>query len=496
MMCLERRDLLIVIGACAASRILYALLGVYFDASTYPGYMQFIDATLLETRMLESLWYFHAHPPLLNLFVGVGEKLFGAGAEFFFSLVFHALGVLIAFCVYALTWRLSGSRLAAGIVTVVMVFSPAFVLYENWLMYTFPSVALLTLSALLLHQYVQTRKTPWAVGFFGVLAALLLIRSLFHIAWLVVVIAALVVVMRDYRRQLLAAAAVPLLVVVLWYAKNYYLFGTFSSSTMLGLGMSNIATLTVPKEQLQPLVENGTLTPFALVSRYEQRYVLFASQPYLQPRGIPVIDQVTKKNGSYNYNNIQMVAMNRVYTHDAIEVIKHFPASYVIGLVISNRLFFSPPSMNAYFNLQNRLAARPLDLVYNPLLYGARPDAQRMQQPHFGLPSPYKLEVNTSLALFLAWWIVLGYTYSQLRGWLIKGRAAVDARAVVMGFYLLTGLYLYIVGTGLELAENYRYRYNIEPLMLVMATVAITHLIRTVRARYAKAPVAIRSPVS
>jgi hypothetical protein len=494
---LGRRDLLFVFGCFAAARIMYALLGVSFDASTFPHYLQFIDADLLKTRLLESLWYLHSGPPMLNLVVGLGYKIFGIHANSFFSVLFHALGVSIALCVYMLTLRLSSSRSAAGIVTAVLVFSPAFVLYENWLMYTFPTVALLTASALLLHQYVQSRRTSWCVAFFSTLAALLLTRSVFHVAWLVLTIGLLAALFWERRRQVLLAATLPLLVVLFWYGKNYYLFGTFSSSTLLGLGLTNITTLVVPRTDLGPLVEQGKLSPFALVSRYEQRDALFTSQPYLPLSGIPVLDQVKKADGSYNYNNQQMIRIDRIYTHDALEVIRTFPASYVLGLYISNRLFFSPPSMNAYFSVANRNAALPVERIYNPVIYGARPRPLSMQQPHFGLPSRYVLEVNTSLAMFVSWWVLLGYAYVQARRGVLSRKANLDARSVVMGFFVLTASYLYVVGTGFELAENYRYRYDIEPLFFAIAAVAVTDLMRVLRARRA-APRAIvtRSPAS
>src|SRR5262245_45358680 len=92
----RRIDYLIVAGLFAVSRVLYALLGVRFDSSTLPGYMQFIDPPLLRDRLLESLWYYHAHPPLLNLFSGIGLKLFGDNADVYFSLSFHVLGLAMA----------------------------------------------------------------------------------------------------------------------------------------------------------------------------------------------------------------------------------------------------------------------------------------------------------------------------------------------------------------------------------------------------------------
>ena len=196
-----RLDYIIVVGLFAVSRILYALLGVQFDSTTLPGYMQFIDQQLLRERLLESLWYFHAHPPLLNLFTGVGLKLFGDHADVYFSLSFHALGLAMALAVYLLTLRLTAARPAAVVATALLVFSPAFVLYENWLMYTFPSAALLTISALLLHQYLATRDTRWAAAFFTVLAILLLTRSIFHLAWMVLVTVLLAVILRRWWRQ-------------------------------------------------------------------------------------------------------------------------------------------------------------------------------------------------------------------------------------------------------------------------------------------------------
>lgn len=479
---LDRRDLAIVIALFVSSRWLYAWLGVEFDASTLPTYMQFIDVELLETRLLESLWYYHANPPMLNLLAGVGLKLFGEHADVFFSLVFHLLGLAAAICVYALTLRLSSARPAAIIATGLMVFSPSFVLYENWLMYSFPAAALLTVSAWMLCRYVDTGQTKWCAAFFAVLALLLLTRSLFHLAWMVLVALLLAACMWDSRRQVLLAAVAPILVVALWYGKNYYYFGAFSGSTWMGLGLSNISTLVATREELQPLVADGRLTPFALVSRYHQMDRLFTSQQ-LAPTGVPVLDEIRKSNGIYNFNSQQLIAVSRDYTHDAVTVIRTYPFSYVVGLVISNRLFFSPSSMNAYFSQPNRAAVKPMERVFNPLLYGVSARPAVLEQPHFGFNKESFLEVNTSLPLIASWVLLLGYGYIQARQALLGKDTERRPRAIVLGFIVVTALYLYAVGTALELAENYRYRFLIEPLFFVLAATAATSLVRAVKSR-------------
>ena len=52
-----------------------AIAGVRFDAHALGIYYQFIDPPLLESRLLESLFYSHGQPPLFNLFLGLVLKI-------------------------------------------------------------------------------------------------------------------------------------------------------------------------------------------------------------------------------------------------------------------------------------------------------------------------------------------------------------------------------------------------------------------------------------
>jgi hypothetical protein len=477
---LAPRDVWTIVGLFAVSRALYWLLGLHFDATTLPGYMQFIDPQLLTDRLLESLWFYHANPPMLNLLAGIGLKLFGEHADLFFGAVFHLLGLLLATVVYALTRQLSSSRVTAMVATALLVFSPSFVLYENWFMYSFPATVLLSLAAWLLYRYVQTRRTQGAVAFFGVLALLLLTRSLFHLAWMALIAGLLAIALWPCRRQILLAAAAPLLVVALWYGKNYYYFGNFSSSSWMGLGLSNIATLVPTREELLPLVEDGRLSPFALVSRYDDLFLLWRSQG-MPPTGVPVLDQIRKSNNSYNFNHQYIARIDRYYVHDAITVIRTYPYSYLVGLVISNRLFFSPSNMSVYFTAGNRAAVKPMERVFNPLLYGVGAQTGTVKQPYFGLDPRRVLEVNTSVPLILLWILVLGYGYAQARQAAVSRDPEQQPRGLVIGFIVVSALYIYAVGTAFELAENYRYRFLIEPLFMVLTATAATALVRRIR---------------
>ena len=441
--------------------------------------MQFIDPDLLATRLAESLWYSHAHPPGMNLLAGIGLKLFGSNASMFFQVCFQALGAALALAAFALTLRLTGQRWVALACTAAIVWSPAFVLYENWFMYSFCEASLLTVAGAALYKYLDGRKTVWAVALFGSLAALALTRSFFHIGWLALVVGYVAIAARGHRRRTFGAAALPLLLVAMWYGKNAYLFGTFSASTLFGIGLSNISTLAVSRDELAPLVHAGVLSPFALVSRYEQTDLLFSSQQ-LPPTEIPVLDDVRKASGAYNFNSLQMVAVNQYYTRDALRVARIFPFSYVVGWLIANRLFFSPPQMNLYFTHPNRAAALPFERVFNAILYGVPAVPSYIAQPHFGFqPPPYLLEVNTSSVSIALWVLVFVFGYLQTRRGLLATEDSADRnRALVLGFILFNMLYVYTVGTAFELGENYRYRFAVEPLFFAALAMIATDVFR------------------
>src|SRR5690349_1553348 len=79
------RDLLAVVTLYGVATAVYRFFGVSFDAAPATFYMQFIDPQLLRDRFLESLWYYHANPPMLNLLVGSAGKLFGGYQVAFLS---------------------------------------------------------------------------------------------------------------------------------------------------------------------------------------------------------------------------------------------------------------------------------------------------------------------------------------------------------------------------------------------------------------------------
>src|SRR5450631_725268 len=98
----SRRPYLLLLLVFAVSRILYYALGVRFDARPLLTFYQIIDPELLRHRLLESLYYLHAHPPGFNLYAGILLKLFPDQ----YAIAFHALHLILGAATCCLLYHL------------------------------------------------------------------------------------------------------------------------------------------------------------------------------------------------------------------------------------------------------------------------------------------------------------------------------------------------------------------------------------------------------
>jgi hypothetical protein len=55
---------------------------------------------------------------------------------------------------------------------------------------------------------------------------------------------------------------------------------------------------------------------------------------------------------------------------------------------------------------------------------------------------------------------------------------------ITLGYLLFVIVYVYVLGTFVELSENYRYRFVAEPLFAVATATIATDFVRRLRARW------------
>ncbi len=299
------------------SRLAYFAAGIRFDLSPLLARryteMQLLSTGLLQHHLIASVWDLNSQPPLFNLYSGILLKLPDGLREPVAVVTFLALGLVIVLCAFAAMVELHVPTWLALVVTALIIADPAFVLYENWLSYGYPTAALLTFAVLSVARYVRTCNRLWGLGFFAAVAFVVLLDSSFQYLWLVAVLVAVLVGLWGRRRTVLLVALVPVLLVVGWAAKDAVQFGTFTTSSWLGMNLAKTTIAAAGPRRVDALVQSHVLTPFAEVptfapvSAYVPRWVRSSHT------GNGALDQVVRSDGSPNYNNLAYVEASKKF---------------------------------------------------------------------------------------------------------------------------------------------------------------------------------------
>ncbi len=439
-----------------------------FGPDVWGWFLQNIATDLLLARPLESLWYLHAQPPLWNALGALLIHAFGPyhmGALHFVQMGF---GAATAGLVSRLVLDHTGSaRLAAG-VGLAVAFHPALILFEAYALYTVLVAFLVVWAAYLAS---RSREAPGAaVGFVGVVTALVLTRSVFHLVYLAgaVALAALLLV-RPTRRQW-AALLLAVMVAAGWYAKNRVQYGFFGASSWYGMGLWRTALFGQDEDLLRRLYAGGAFEPVVRVEPFAPPS-LYREMGYDKVSKVPLLSRD-------DMHNVNVPDISAAYWRSALALIRASPGRYARNVLTGYGNFSAPTSMFVhlqpnrarlgwYGELDHWLTGRPLAAAVEARLGG---------RVYYG--SVYYLLFPA--VLFLYGWQFL----RRPGGW--SGLAA-RVRADAAPFFMaVTVLYVIVVTSMMELGENTRFKFMIEPAFLALAAIVAYRL-------WAPAP-ATRSP--
>ncbi|MFP4058826.1 MAG: hypothetical protein ACLF0G_18305 [Candidatus Brocadiia bacterium] len=470
------------------SRLAYRAAGVRFDATPLAWFWQYVDPVLLRTDLARSLVHLHSQPPLFNLFLGLVLKACPGHLVAACEAVYALLGLGLALALCRVLMRLGVRREASVALAALFAASPACVIYEHWLFYDYPVAALLCFAALALHGFASSGRGWAGAAFFALLGCLALTRSLFHLAWLAVVAGLVLVGMPGRRRRVAAACAVPLLAVALWYGKNLWLFGQFTSSTWLGMNVARITTLKVPRERRAEMVARGTLSPLALVAPFRPLEAYEPCLAPLQPAGVRVLDQRRKRIGAPNFHHAAYIDVAGIYLRDAVAVVRHRPRAYLRGLFDAWVRYFMPAT--DYFWVRgNRQKVAGLDRAWSVALGRVRFDPWPQSEEVVSEESrrgPGRKALNAALVLVVAcpvltvYGLVVGFRALRRGG---EGRAL----GLTVLFACVTIVYVTVVGNALEVGENHRNRFALGPLYVVLLGLFLARRLPSVAGREAEA---------
>jgi hypothetical protein len=306
------RGLYAVVTSCfVLSRVFFYLLGVRFGASY--DWQHFHDLDLLQNRLWETLLYTHAFTPFMNLLAGAVLKLAPNHELAVYQTLFLAAGGLLANCSAYLLAALGVRRWLIVPVTALLMCSPAFVYFENFLHYEFLAAALLALEGVLFHLALTRGGARYWLLFFLTGALITYVRTSFHLVWLIALVVLALLSRRRQWRIILGSALVPILLVVALYAKNQSLFGFFGTSSWFGFNLAIVTTeRLVPTERAQ-WIRQGKLHPVSGVKLYAgpkayARFIDLNAKRF----GIPVLDRIKRKNGEPNFNHWSYIEVSKL----------------------------------------------------------------------------------------------------------------------------------------------------------------------------------------
>ena len=444
-------------------------IGMQADLS---GYWQFLDPELLRTELVESLWYLHSQPPGFNLLLGITVKVApGAAAELLHA-IWIGLGLALAFGVLEAMLRLGVGNRTAAILTCLFVVQPAFVLYEHWVFQTLPCAVLLLWSVLWLESYLRSGAVRWLCGCFLLLMAVALIRSMMHVAFPVLAAILLVALCPGHRRRIVLAALVPVLVVASVYGKNLALFGRFEGSSWLGMHVARLYQQRLPTEERRALIEAGVLTPLAEIPPFSPIRA-YPAELRGDPRypSVRVLHDIAKQDGSPNYHHLDYVRIARVYEAEALAAIRRDPLPYLRSFAVALAIYVQPAS-GYLFLAPNRARLEPYATWIESLVYLRVPGVELRSWS------------DRSIGLYLTLALLMPAAFL----WAIRRavRAARDGdrvQAAVLALACFEVAWVSVVGNLLEVGENHRFRYLVEPLCVVLLGVSVRDLLARRRAR-------------
>lgn len=443
-----------IVGIFLISRLIIPLFGVHMDYSALYKNWQYLDVTTLHTNIWAGVWFDHTQPPLFNLFLSAVLHLAGNSAETAFSLIFKIISLTNALLLLAILQRTVKHPTLPLIFTLIYLLSPASILFENELFYTsFISLLLLT-SCYYLVTLSKNNSTKNTIGFLLPLVLVALTRSIYHIGLLVILSA---IVIYFYRtRTLIISSLIALIIVGSWYVKNYRLFHSFSTSSWMGM---NLARNVFHDNELKDSTRIETIEPFSNISAYKNFRNLQAEEKY---RGLNDRDllQEYKNDSFWNEKHIGYLHVSNAYMAACKQAIRSHPGAYLKNVLQSSIIFFAPATRYPPGEAQ---AAK---LKYYDLLYS-------FNLSHFAHGKQQRRIALTLSALpkLLIYCLVF---------FLIIRRKNFTPVTLFISTIIA---YIFFVGSFFEHYENMRFRYEAEPLFLILAAIVAEALLSKFNSR-------------
>lgn len=462
------REYALVALVFASSRLVFFWLGLRFNFSL--DWMWLSDPADLQERLLQTIYYFHAFPPGMDLFSGILLKTGGTHAAVLAQLAFSAFGLVLVLSLFYLARSLGLSARASMIVAVAFSLLPQTIYFEHLYLYEEPVAALLCLSVALFHGALSRQSFRRWLAFFTVCAAIGITRSTFHLVWFVGMVAlGLWLNPPEQRRRIVIAASAPAAVLLSLYVKNLIVFGMFSA---FSYGPSSYAHVTVSRmtpDARAEWVREHKLSPFAALSPYagprEYLRVYSGTAHTNWPSQLTELERPSVH--APNFNHWVILEANRQRNADAWFYLRTQPFDYAGNVLRGLRDLFGPSTeWHPYTGTE-----RSPHYEHRLVLGGY----ERLLNRFFHQFPWHPVGLYAVLPFVLIW--------TARHAWRLLRSADSDARARGVVLWLCLANITFVVGisSAVTYLESSRYRYQVESLIWVTAAVCVADLWQSTR---------------
>jgi hypothetical protein len=311
------------------------------------------------------------------------------------------------------------------------------------------------------------RRSVWRLVFgFAMLAAVVLLRSMFHPLWLLVA-TGLAVAVSGCRWRVVACAAPGLAVVAAVLVKNLVLFGFLGLSSWATLNLVGVTVEKLPSAERAALVADGTLSPLAAVDAFGGIEKLLPLLPSIPATGQPSLDNPRKSNGHPNMNHMAMLVASRMRGGDALASVRADPGMYAAVLMFSAYTFHRPA--NEFRDVRRNLAhIRGWTRLVNATL-GLQPVAWAGSSLDTARPPDFWMQISYGALAITLLFLAASWRTARFAVAALRMRQALPPDLIAVAMLCWTGLFVIAVSSAFDTLENNRARYTVAPILTLGA---------------------------
>jgi hypothetical protein len=334
--------------------------------------------------------------------------------------------------------------------------SPAAIVYENELFYTSFVSMLFLLTVVSLLDIKESVTWRSATGIFLPLLLICLTRSMYHILWLLVI--SVIILFYAKRKQgyykLFFVSFLSIILVSTWYVKNYFIFGEFTTSTWIGM---NFSRNVFHDQEVKDSSQIAAFAPFSRISVYNSFRDLQTEKKFAGLNDRDLIKEF--KNDSFmNMNHVGYIPISKKYMAACKAHIKAKPVAFLKNVAQSAIIFFAPATRYSVTEFQAK-KIKYYDAIYS-----------------FNLSHFAKSKQERRIALTVSA-IPKGIIYLLVFAWLIKDWIR-KRRISLLNLFICSVIgYVFITSSLIEHYENMRFRFELEPLFLLVLAQPLSSLL-------------------